>query len=157
MSIQDKFWKKPTAPLEHVANMEAEHKPNTLSMCLFTSAKHLTRWVWDQWKPLKTTESSDLREREHILFCTKPKKQRTLWQGRDCKPSQSLHTPHSGQARSGPLCALTRIRVIWPKACSLPSFSGNRETIQPYSKLAQPCRTRTAREKQGCVTRTRFK
>lgn len=91
MSTEDKFWKKPTA-LEHVASMEAEHKPNAPSMCLFTSAKDLTRWVWDQWKPLKTTASSDLREQEHTLFCTKPKGRRTLWQGRDCKSSQSLHT-----------------------------------------------------------------
>lgn len=106
MSIQDKFWKKPTAPLEHVASMEAEHKPNTLSTCLLTSAKDLTRWIWDQCKPLKTTESSDFREQEHTLFCTKPKGRRTLWQGRDSvsHPNPCLPTQWPG--------------TVWPFMCT---------------------------------------
>lgn len=70
MSIQDKFWKKPTAPLEHVANMEAEHKPNTLSMCLFTSAKHLTRWVWDPpWVGNPLRLQSPLTSESGSTFC----------------------------------------------------------------------------------------
>lgn len=34
MSVQGNFWKKHTAPLEHVANVEAEHKLNTLCALL---------------------------------------------------------------------------------------------------------------------------
>lgn len=63
---------------KHGGRTQAKH----IVRVLFSWAREPMRWIWDQWEPLKTTESSDFKKQEHTLLCMKQKGQRTSWWGR---------------------------------------------------------------------------
>lgn len=85
----------------------------TLCPWVFISAEDLTRWVWDQWiQYLRLQSALTSESRGTLYFARSQKGEEHYGEGETSQATPAY--PHSGQAQSGPLYALTRIRVIWP-------------------------------------------